>query len=871
MSTLAEDYIRHIGGIFDLLVQNKELDFSRLPLDFSRLPLDFVDASTPQYIQKVDTSLQQVVLKMISMEQELASHRKYPKTANTLVTDIKLASPMVAHPADAPSLPASPSSRSLADSWEFISDTSTHTTVPVHPPQQEPGSCTSFPGTTDLTLAQAAHSIEAMDSATTAIPAMTTTAATTSAGAVPCAECIQKCAFVATSVVTGDLRVRIACHNSECQQSILIDSINQMVAKLSMFADEVLRVIAQDAEGNLGIQAKLEGECGTWKEVLQHLNSMTDEHSKQVRDIATVCTAVAHGDLSQKITVDVKGEMLLLKETVNKMVEQLRSFSSEVTRVTHEVGTEGKFGGQAIVEDLSGTWKELTDNVNTMAFNLTGQVRDIATVCKAVACGDLTKKVSVPAEGETLELKETMNTMVDQLRTFAAEVTRVAIEVGIYGKLGGEAEVRGVDGTWKDIIDNVNTMNTNLTAQVRDIADVSNAIAKGNFDKKVTVNVRGEMMDLKQTINTMVDLLQDFATEVSRVSVELGSEGKLGGCADVRDARGTWKDITDHFNDMACNLTIQVRCIAEVTTAIALGDLSKTVGVEAQGEISELKVTINSMVEQLRTFAAEVTRIAREVGAEGKLGGQAYVKGVDGTWKELTDNVNTMAANLTFQVRDIANVSEAIAKGDLSKKITVDVKGEMMDLKHTINAMVDQFQEFATEVTRVSYEVGTEGKFGGQAHIEDIGGTWKELADNVNTMASGLTTQVRSIAEVATALADGDLSKTIDVETQGEVSAIKENVNSTVKQLRQLAAEVTRIAREVGTDGKFGGQAYVKQFNGTWKEVAENVNTMAVNLTAQVRDIADISKALAKGDFSKKVSVNVKGEMMDFKQTINAM
>ncbi|KAF9973233.1 hypothetical protein BGZ75_001239, partial [Mortierella antarctica] len=618
----------------------------------------------------------------------------------------------------------------------------------------------------------------------------------------------------------------------------------------------------------LGGQAEVKDVGGTWRELTENVNTMASNLTTQVRDIADVSKAVAKGDLTKKITVNVKGEILDLKNTINSMVDQLSTFAAEVTRVAREVGTEGKLGGQAEVEEVDGTWKELTDNVNTMASNLTAQVRDIADVSKAVAKGDLTQKISVDAKGEILDLKNTINIMasrafflfsfvrpVDQLSTFSAEVTRVAREVGTEGKLGGQAVVKEVGGTWKELTDNVNTMAANLTTQVRDIADVSKAVAKGDLTKKITVNVKGEMMDLKHTINTMVDQLQEFATEVSRVSLEVGTEGKLGGQAVVKGVSGTWKELTDNVNTMASNLTTQVRSIAEVTTAVACGDLSKKIDVVAQGEISELKKTVNSMVEQLRTFAAEVTRVAREVGTEGKLGGQAQVKGVDGTWKELTDNVNTMAANLTAQVRDIANVSKAVARGDLSKKISVEVKGEMMDLKHTINIMVDQLQEFATEVTRVSLEVGTEGKLGGQAVVKDVSGTWKELTGNVNTMAANLTTQVRSIAEVTTAVACGDLSKTIDVQAQGEISELKLTVNSMVEQLRTFAAEVTRVAREVGTEGKLGGQAHVKGVDGTWKELTDNVNTMAENLTAQVRDIAGVSKAVAKGDLSKKISV----------------
>ncbi|KAG9070352.1 hypothetical protein KI688_009689 [Linnemannia hyalina] len=688
---------------------------------------------------------------------------------------------------------------------------------------------------------------------------------------VPCAACIHHCALVATAVVQGDLSLRITCDRPACNQSFLATSINAMVAKLSNFTEEVIRVAAQGVEGNLGVQANMENEHGIWKEFVSHLNTLTVSHSEQVRDIASVCTAVAHGDLSQKITVAVKGETLVLKNTINTMVDQLRSFSSEVTRVAHEVGTEGKLGGQALVGGVDGTWKELTDNVNTMASNLTTQVRSIAEVTTAVACGDLSKKIDVQAQGEIFELKETMNTMVDQLRNFAAEVTRVAREVGTEGKLGGQAHVKDVSGTWKELTDNVNLMASNLTTQVRSIAEVTTAVACGDLSKKIDVQAQGEIFELKKTVNSMVEQLRTFAAEVTRVSLEVGTEGKLGGQATVKDVSGTWKELTDNVNTMASNLTTQVRSIAEVTTAVACGDLSKQIDVQAQGEISELKHTINSMVGQLRTFAAEVTRVAREVGTEGILGGQAEVKGVDGTWKELTDNVNTMATNLTTQVRSIAEVTTAVACGDLSKTIEVEAQGEIFELKKTVNSMVEQLRTFATEVSRVSLEVGTEGKLGGQAVVKDVSGTWKELTDNVNTMASNLTTQVRSIAEVTTAVACGDLSKTIDVEAQGEISELKKTVNSMVEQLRTFGAEVTRVAREVGTEGKLGGQAIVKDVSGTWKELTDNVNTMASNLTTQVRSIAEVTTAVACGDLSKTIDVQAQGEILGLKNTINSM
>jgi HAMP domain-containing protein/signal transduction histidine kinase/DNA-binding response OmpR family regulator len=649
-------------------------------------------------------------------------------------------------------------------------------------------------------------------------------------------------------------------------------TINTMVDQLSSFASEVTRVAREvGTEGKLGGQANVKGVAGTWKDLTDSVNSMAGNLTAQVRNIAEVTTAVANGDLSKKITVDVKGEILETKNTINTMVDQLRSFAAEVTRVAREVGTEGKLGGQAKVEGVSGTWKDLTDSVNFMAGNLTAQVRNIAAVTTAVANGDLSKKITVDVKGEILELKNTVNTMVDQLSSFASEVTRVAREVGTEGKLGGQADVRGVAGTWKDLTDSVNFMAGNLTGQVRNIADVTKAVANGDLSKKITVDVKGEILELKNTVNTMVDQLSSFASEVTRVAREVGTEGKLGGQADVKGVAGTWKDLTDSVNFMAGNLTAQVRNIAEVTTAVANGDLSKKITVDVKGEILELKNTINTMVDQLRSFAAEVTRVAREVGTEGKLGGQADVRDVAGTWKDLTDSVNFMAGNLTAQVRNIAEVTTAVANGDLSKKITVDVKGEILELKNTVNTMVDQLSSFASEVTRVAREVGTEGKLGGQADVRGVAGTWKDLTDSVNSMAGNLTGQVRNIAEVTTAVANGDLSKKITVDVKGEILELKDTINTMVDQLRSFAAEVTRVAREVGTEGKLGGQADVRGVAGTWKDLTDSVNFMAGNLTGQVRNIADVTKAVANGDLSKKITVDVKGEILELKNTINTM
>ena len=467
------------------------------------------------------------------------------------------------------------------------------------------------------------------------------------------------------------------------------------------------------------------------------------------------------------------------------MVDQLRAFASEVTRVAREVGTEGKLGGQASVPGVAGTWKDLTDNVNFMAGNLTSQVRNIADVTKAVAKGDLSKKITVDVKGEILELKNTVNTMVDQLSSFASEVTRVAREVGTEGKLGGQADVQGVAGTWKDLTDNVNFMAGNLTSQVRNIAAVTTAVAGGDLSKKITVDVRGEILELKDTINTMVDQLRAFASEVTRVAREVGTEGKLGGQAAVPGVAGTWKDLTDNVNFMASNLTSQVRNIADVTKAVATGDLSRKITVDVKGEILELKDTVNTMVDQLRAFASEVTRVAREVGTEGKLGGQANVPGVAGTWKDLTDNVNFMASNLTSQVRGIAQVVTAVANGNLQRKLSLEAKGEIAALSETINNMIDTLATFADQVTTVAREVGVEGKLGGQAAVPGAAGTWKDLTDNVNQLAANLTTQVRAIAEVATAVTQGDLTRSIQVQVQGELEELKNNINEMIRNLKE--------------------------------------------------------------------------------------
>jgi len=642
---------------------------------------------------------------------------------------------------------------------------------------------------------------------------------------------------------------------------------------LTQELERVRRVVGK--EGRIRQRASLR-EAGSWSEAMRSVNDLIEDLVHPMSEMARVIGAVAKGDLSETMAAEIQGralegEFLRTAKIVNTMVRQLRAFASEVTRVAREVGIEGKLGGQANVRGVAGTWKDLTENVNLMAGNLTDQVRNIATVTTAVATGDLTKKITVDVKGEFLELKDTINVMVDQLRSFASEVTRVAREEGSEGILDGQARVEDVSGTWKDLTDSVNFMARNLTGQVRNIAAVTTAVAKGDLSKKITVDVKGEILELKNTINTMVDQLSSFASEVTRVAREVGTDGKLGGQADVRGVAGTWKDLTESVNSMAGNLTAQVRNIAEVTTAVASGDLSKKITVDVRGEILELKYTINTMVDQLRSFASEVTRVAREVGSEGKLGGQADVRGVAGTWKDLTNNVNTMAGNLTAQVRNIAEVTTAVARGDLSKKVTVDVKGEILELKNTVNTMVDQLNSFASEVTRVAREVGTEGELGGQATVKGVAGTWKDLTDSVNFMARNLTNQVRGIAKIVTAVAKGDLNQKLLVEAKGEISELADTINNMIDTLATFADQVTTVAREVGVEGKLGGQANVPGAAGTWRDLTDNVNRLAANLTTQLRAIADVATAVTKGDLTRSIQVGAQGEVAAVKDNINEM
>ena len=649
-------------------------------------------------------------------------------------------------------------------------------------------------------------------------------------------------------------------------------ALNGVLEQLSTLSQEITRV-AQDigVEGRLGSLVVSRGTRGAWRDLADGVNLVAGSLTSQVREIARVTTAVANGDLSKTIDIEVRGEVLELKTTINTMVRQLSSFSDEVTRVALEVGSEGRLGGQARVQGVSGVWRDLTQSFNVMADNLTQQVRNIADVSAAIANGDLSKKITVEVRGELLTHKQNVNTMVDQLSAFAAELTRVSREVGTDGILGGQAEVRGASGVWRELTTSVNSMAENLTSQVRNIADVVTAIADGDLSKKITVEARGEILALKNTINSTVDQLNSFSNEVTRVSRLVGTEGRLGVQATVKGVSGAWKELTDHVNSMASNLTTQVRGIAEVTTAVARGDLTRKIAVDAQGEILELKNTINTMVDQLSSFAGEVTRLARDVGIEGRLGGQADVRGVSGTWRHLTDAVNSMATNLTDQVRSISAVATCVAQGDLTRKVTVDARGEMLELKNTINTMTDQLSSFAEEVTRVAREVGTEGRLGGQASVEGVRGTWGDLTQAVNLMASNLTAQVRDIARVSGAIASGDLTRKVTVEVRGEFFELKNTINTMIDQLGSFADQVTRVARDVSVEGRLGGQAHVHGVSGVWKDLTDNVNLMVSNLSSQVRDIAAVTTSVANGDLSRKITVEVRGELLELKETINTM